>query len=81
MKLEAIAEQDVAPAFAPGVELAVMNLEAALRRVLGPDTCYVLVMAQNATDMVNVQATTNAPPALAQQLLGAALVRGFDSLN
>lgn len=65
----------------PGVVLAVTRLNAELARLLGPGTEYVLVIAQDADDLVNVQAMTNSAVARAHALLRAADLAGFDSLN
>ena len=81
MKLEAAKELDTPPSRQPGVTELVLQLEADLRRLLGPGTRYVLVMAVEKPDAVHVQAVTDADAHLAMALMRYAQRTGFEALN
>lgn len=65
----------------PGVERALVRLNADLQRLLGDGTEYCLVISQDAPDVTNVQAMTNTTAERAHQLLRAADGVGFDSIQ
>jgi len=74
-------EFDTPPSHRPGVGAAITQLEETLRQLLGAGTRYVLVIAVDKGDRLDVQAVTDTSAGDAMALLRYAQATGFDSVQ
>ena len=72
-----VKDRGTPPTMRPGVDAVITQLEARLRQLLGANTTYVLVIAVDSPDMLEVQAVTDTDPDHAMQLLEWAKLSGF----